>query len=86
MKPKKTVKAPSKKKPRAKRAAMPQFFRIDEEMKQWASLLEGELVKWPGVKTKPMFGGAGWHAYALRSRDDIKDALWWLNQAYECVK
>jgi hypothetical protein len=126
-----------KKKPKAKRAAMPKFFRVDEEMRLWASLLEGELVKWPGVKTKPMFGlasffrnksifaavprtralrspqsiilkfdpvpapllekikaepriaerapgpGAGWHAFELRSHVDVRDALWWLNQAYE---
>jgi hypothetical protein len=140
VKSKKIAKAQSKKGPKAKRASMPKFFRIDEEMKQWASLLEGELVQWPGVKTKPMFGlislfrgksifaavprtralrspqsiilkfnpvpapliekikteprisdrapgpGAGWHAFELRSREDIEDALWWLNQAYECTK
>jgi hypothetical protein len=27
--------------------------------------------------------GAGWHAFDLSSENDIKDALWWLNQAYE---
>ena len=35
---------------------MPRFFAVDEEMKHRASLLEGELVSWPGVTTKPMFG------------------------------
>jgi len=116
---------------------MPKFFAVDEEMKQLASLLEGELRGWPGVTTKPMFGmisffrkgaifaavprtrtlrspqsiilkfdpmppslagkmaeearlsrdapgpGAGWHAFDLNSESDIRDALWWLNQAYE---
>jgi hypothetical protein len=128
---------PKSKKPRAKRASMPKFFAVDEEMKHRASLLEGELRGWPGVTTKPMFGmvsffrrsaifaavprtrtlrspqsiilkfdpmppslagkmaaearltrdapgpGAGWHAFELSSENDIKDALWWLNQAYE---
>jgi hypothetical protein len=27
--------------------------------------------------------GAGWHAFELASESDIRDALWWLNQAYE---
>ena len=30
--------------------------------------------------------GAGWHAFDVASHDDIKDALWWLNQAYELAK
>lgn len=116
---------------------MPKFFRADEETKRLGSLLEEELVKWPGVRTKPMFGmvsffrsksifaavprtralrspqsiifkfdpvpaallekikaepriaerapgpGAGWHAFDLRSHEDVRDALWWLNQAFE---
>ena len=131
---------PTSKKPRAKRASMPKFFAVDEEMKHRASLLEGELKGWPGVTTKPMFGmvsffrkgaifaavprtrtlrspqsiilkfdpmpaalqekraaearltrdapgpGAGWHAFELSSENDIKDALWWLNAAYELAK
>ena len=35
---------------------MPKFFLVDEEMKHRASLLEGEVAKWPDVNTKPMFG------------------------------
>jgi hypothetical protein len=30
--------------------------------------------------------GAGWHAFDLSSENDIKDALWWLNQAYGLAK
>jgi len=136
---KKAAKAKTKK-PGAKRAAMPKFFGVDDEMKHRASMLQGEVVQWPGVKTKPMFGmvsfyrgesifaavpktrtlrspesiilkfspvpialcekieteprltrdapgpGAGWHAFEVRSDGDIKDALWWLNQAYELAK
>src|SRR5262249_45664098 len=124
----------------APRKKMPKFFAVDEEMKHRAALLEGELVTWPGVKTKPMFGmisffrkgaifaavprtktlrsatsiilkfdpvpdslgekikvepriaegapgpGAGWHAFEVASHEDIKEALWWLNQAYELAK
>jgi len=122
------------------RKAMPKFYAVDEEMKHRASLLQGEVVSWPGVTTKPMFGmvslfregaifaavpktrtlrspqsiilkfdpmplalrerqaaeprltrdapgpGAGWHAFEVASEADIKDALWWLNQAYELAK
>ena len=27
-----------------------------EEMRQWAALLERELLSWPGVSARPMFG------------------------------
>jgi hypothetical protein len=30
--------------------------------------------------------GAGWHSFELRSEGDIRDALWWLNHAYEAAK
>jgi hypothetical protein len=30
--------------------------------------------------------GAGWHAFELTSNEDIKDALVWLNHAYENAK
>ena len=139
MKGKKTAE-PASLKPRAKRAAMPKFFAVDEEMKHRARLLEAEVVTWPGVALKPMFGmvaffrkksifaavprtrtlrspqsiilklhrvpaglsekikaepriaerapgpGAGWHAFELRSGEDMKDALWWLNQAYDLAR
>lgn len=29
--------------------------------------------------------GAGWHTFELSSHGDIRDALWWLNQAYDCA-
>jgi hypothetical protein len=125
------------KKARTPRKTMPNFFVVDEEMKHRASLLASEVVTWPAVTIKPMFGmasffrkksifaavprtrtlrsansiilkfnpvpaslvqkikaepriadrapgpGAGWHAFELASNEDLKDALWWLNQAYE---
>jgi hypothetical protein len=36
--------------------ARPALIRISEEMKQWSALLGAELERWPGVRTKPMFG------------------------------
>lgn len=27
--------------------------------------------------------GAHWHSFEVRSTSDLRDALWWLNQAYE---
>ncbi|HEY2934134.1 MAG TPA: DUF5655 domain-containing protein [Acidobacteriota bacterium] len=35
---------------------MPKLWKIGIEMQRWCALLEEELLKWPHVKTKPMFG------------------------------
>jgi hypothetical protein len=37
----------------------PKLLPISEEMRQWSVLLEAELLSWPGVITKPMFGFRG---------------------------
>jgi hypothetical protein len=29
--------------------------------------------------------GAKWWAFELSSKGDLRDALWWLNQAYEAA-
>jgi hypothetical protein len=34
----------------------PKLSPISEEMRQWSALLEAELLSWPGVTAKPMFG------------------------------
>lgn len=34
----------------------PKLLPISEEMRQWSALLEAELLSWPGVTAKPMFG------------------------------
>ena len=39
----------------------PALVRVSEEMKQWSALLGGELERWPGVRTKPMFGFVGYY-------------------------
>ena len=49
-----------KKKPAGKRAR-PALVRTSEEMKQWSALLGAELERWPGVRTKPMFGLVGFY-------------------------
>jgi len=41
---------------RGRTRARPSLVRISEEMKQWSALLGGELERWSGVTTKPMFG------------------------------
>jgi hypothetical protein len=118
----------------------PKFPAISEEMKQWSALLESEVVSWPGVTCKRMFGfrfvyrrktvfaalpysrglftassiilkfnpmfpglfqqaqkeprldtatrvtGKGWFSFELLSSADVRDALWWLGQAYEAAK
>jgi hypothetical protein len=41
--------------------AMPRFHKLSPEMERWAAMLAEELVQWPGVTTKPMFGLAGFY-------------------------
>ncbi len=111
-----------------------------EEMKQWSAMLGNELITWPQVTTRPMFGlrgfyrgkkifaalpvtrairnpnslifriqpvppdllkrakkepridtesgvpSAKWFTFELNSEADFRDALWWLNKAYEHAK
>jgi hypothetical protein len=130
---------PSKQKVRAARE-MPSFPKISEEMQQWAAMLKQELLQWPQVRAKPMFGmmgiyrrkrifaalpvsrgltspnsfilrfvpfppelleraksepriGVGWTlrttkwiSFELNAEADLRNALWWLNQAYERAK
>jgi hypothetical protein len=125
------------KKTQTKRRAMP---RISDEMKEWSARLGEEIVRWPSVSTRPMFGllgyyrkktifaalpvtrtigtpntiifkfksmtpellrrakgdsridqqrvgpGAKWSAFEVQSDEDLRDAIWWLNQAYERAK
>jgi hypothetical protein len=28
----------------------------------------------------------GWHSFDVNRGEDLRDALWWLNQAYELAK
>ena len=48
------------KKKRAK-AGMPRFAKLSPEMQRWAAMLAEELVEWPGVTTRPMFGMIGFY-------------------------
>jgi len=111
-----------------------------EEMKQWSTMLGGELSRWPQVTARPMFGlrgfyrgkkifaalpvtraiknpnslifrikpmppdllerakkepridtenavpSAKWFVFELNSEADFRDALWWINQAYDHAK
>ena len=109
-------------------------------MKQWSAMLTSELLTWPEISTKSMFGffffyrrrkvfaalprtrgfdspstlvfkfdpmppglqkrahndgrmdasmkasSKGWLSFRLDSEADLRDALWWLHQAYEAAK
>jgi hypothetical protein len=39
----------------------PRLFKIDAEMQRWCALLEQELLAWPDVSAKPMFGMIGFY-------------------------
>ena len=47
-----------------------------------AKLLE-RAKKEPRVDTENVGPSAKWLSYLLKSEADVRDALWWLNQAYE---
>jgi hypothetical protein len=118
----------------------PRMPNASEEMKQWSAMLGNELIAWPQVTTRPMFGlrgfyrgkkifaalpvtrairnpnslifriqpmppdllkrakkepridtesrvpSAKWFTFELNSEADFRDALWWLNQAYDHAK
>lgn len=40
----------------------------------------------PRIATENRPDSAKWFIYELRAADDMRDALWWLNQAYEHAK
>jgi len=125
---------PAKREPRTMRER-PKMPPISEEMKQWSAMLKAELIGWPQVTSRPMFGMSGiyrrkkifaavpvtrgfdtpssiifrfdsmsadlnqralketritpgkrWFSFEIKSTEDLRDALWWLNQAYEAAK
>ena len=39
----------------------PRLFKIDTEMQRWCALLEQELLVWPDVSAKPLFGMIGYY-------------------------
>lgn len=45
--------------PKSKRSKMPNWFPLDDEMKELSAMLEGEVSGWPGVSKKNMFGYQG---------------------------
>jgi len=42
--------------------------------------------KEPRLDTSTPVPGKGWFSFELSSDGDLRDALWWLNQAYESAK
>jgi hypothetical protein len=42
-------------------AERPKLFKIDTEMQRWCELLRQEVLEWPDVSTKPMFGLTGFY-------------------------
>ena len=42
-------------------AERPKLFKIDTEMQRWCELLRQEVLEWPDVNTKPMFGMTGFY-------------------------
>jgi hypothetical protein len=135
MKAKKTKRKRPAKGQQPKRRERPKMPPISQEMKQWSAMLRTELMGWPQVKSRPMFGMSGlyrrkkifaalpgtrgidtpnsiifrfdpmpadlkqralresritpgtrWFTFEIQFTEDLRDALWWLNHAYEAAK
>ena len=50
-----------------------------------AELLERAKQE-PRIETESRTPGAKWFLFELSSSEDLRDVLWWLNQAYERAK
>ena len=129
-----------RKNPRVPRARRATFAAIAQEMRRWSAFLETELMTWPDVNRKAMFGflsfyragkifaallwrrgfnsssslilrftrmpaallakaradarmdtntrvpGKGWFSFEVASECDLRDALAWLDHAYQAAK
>ena len=42
-------------------AERPKLFKTDDEMQRWCALLGEEVLAWPNVSAKPMFGMTGFY-------------------------
>jgi hypothetical protein len=40
----------------------------------------------PRIDTESKLPGARWYSFEVASAKDLRDALWWMNQAYERAK
>lgn len=40
----------------------------------------------PRVCTGKTIRAKGWHSFEMSSEEDLREALWWLNQAYELAR
>jgi hypothetical protein len=48
--------------------------------------LQQRALKEPRIDMDRKIPGAKWFSFDLNSEADLRDALWWLNQAYERTK
>jgi hypothetical protein len=48
-----------------------------------AAELQQKARQAPQMRLEERSPGAKWYAFELNSTDDLRDALWWLSQAYE---
>jgi len=51
-----------------------------------ATALLQRAQKEPRLDTSTRVPGKGWFSFELSNDADLRDALWWLNQAYESAK
>jgi hypothetical protein len=58
------------------------IFKIEELPPEFVKRRDSD----PRVSTGTKMRAKGWHAFEVNSQADLKDVLWWLNQAYELAK
>ena len=47
--------------------------------------LKDRAEKQSGLRQESAFSKGNWLSLTLESEDSLRDALWWLNHAYECA-
>jgi hypothetical protein len=57
-------------------------FKLESMPPKTAKRLQAD----PRLAVESKFKAKHWHAFEINSADDLRDALWWLNQAYELAK
>jgi hypothetical protein len=70
--------------PHTRAAGTPNSF-----MFRFASMpasLQQKASQAPQIRLEERSPAAKWYIFELSSVRDLRDALWWLNQAYECAK
>jgi hypothetical protein len=70
--------------PRTRGFGTPSSFMLKFDPMPAALFLRAQKESRLNLSTR--VSGKGWFGFELTSGDDIRDALWWLAQAHDCIR